>query len=146
MYITYLLKCQYVYILCPLSKYCQVPLSAITNKFKNANVSKEVMQDWFNENISMYIKGIYLDVDKKMIVFGDGDTSVNYKENISQIPQVKTGDYEYITYSLDESLKKLDSLMAKVVHNGTHLTGVLYNMKSYLEKINILHKDKRKYN
>ena len=146
MYITYLLKCQYVYILCPLSKYCQMPLSAITNKFKNANVSKEVMQEWFNENISMYIKGIYLDVDKKMIVFGDGDTSVNYKENISQIPQVETGDYEYITYSLDESLKKLDSLMAKVVHNGTHLTGVLYNMKSYLEKINILHKDKRKYN
>ena len=36
--------------------------------------------------------------------------------------------------------------MARVVHNGTHLTGVLYNMKSYLEKINILHKDKRKYN
>ena len=104
------------------------------------------MQEWFNENISMYIKCIYLDVDKKMIVFGDGDTSVNYKENISQIPQVETGDYEYITYSLDESLKKLDSLMAKVVHNGTHLTGVLYNMKSYLEKINILHKDKRKYN
>ena len=101
---------------------------------------------WGNENISMYIKGIYLDVDKKMIVFGDGDTSVNYKENISQIPQVETGDYEYIIYSLDESLKKLDSLMAKVVHNGTHLTGVLYNMKSYLEKINILHKDKRKYN
>lgn len=146
MYITYLLKYQYVFVLCPLSEYLQIPLSAITYKFKNTNVNKAYMQEWFNENIGMYIKGIYLDIDKKMIVFGDSDTPINYKENSSQIPQVETGDYEYITYSLDESIKKLDSLMAKVVHNGTHLTGVLYNMKSYLEKINILHKDKRKYN
>lgn len=146
MYTNFLLKCQYVFTVCPLSEYGQIPLSSITYKFKNTNVRKEYMQKWFDENIGMYIKNIHLDAENKMIVFGDSDTSVNYKENISQISYAETADYEYIKYSLDESLKKLDTLMNGLVYKGTNLTGVLYNMKSYLEKINILHKDKHRYN
>ena len=101
---------------------------------------------WFKENIGNYIKSVYLDTENKMIIFENAEIKENHKENNTPILQEEATDYEYVIYSLDESIKKIDILMARVVHNGTHLTGVLYNMKSYLEKINILHKDKRKYN
>lgn len=144
-YAHFLTRSQYVFILCPLSEYGQIPLSIITSKF-NGNSNKALMLAWFKENIGNYIKSVYLDTENKMIIFENAEIKENYKENDTPILQEESTDYEYVIYSLDESIKKIDILMARVVHNGIHLTGVLYNMKSYLEKINILHKDKRKYN
>ena len=144
-YAHFLTRSQYVFILCPLSEYGQIPLSIITSKF-NGNSNKALMLAWFKENIGNYIKSVYLDTENKMIIFENAEIKENHKENNTPILQEEATDYEYVIYSLDESIKKIDTLMARVVHNGTHLTGVLYNMKSYLEKINILHKDKRKYN
>lgn len=142
----FLTRSQYVFIVCPLSEYGQIPLSTITSKF-NGNSNKELMLAWFKENIGNYVKSVYLDAENKMIIFENAEIKEeNHKENNTPSLQEEATDYEYVIYSLDESIKKIETLMARVVHNGTHLTGVLYNMKSYLEKINILHKDKRKYN
>lgn len=82
-----LLDYQYVFSLCPLSKYGTIPISAITvpisyiKKVVNRkNADKDVVKRWFQFYIEKYLKDVYLDEERKMIVFKQGEKSDNQEK------------------------------------------------------------------
>ena len=62
---------RYIFALCSLSEYKQVPLSAVTFLFNNSIVDEDYMKKWFHDTISIYMNGVSLDAEHKMIIFKD---------------------------------------------------------------------------
>lgn len=60
---------RYIFALCSLSEYKQVPLSAVTFLFNNSIVDEDYMKKWFHDTI--YMNGVSLDAEHKMIIFKD---------------------------------------------------------------------------
>lgn len=138
----FLFDSRYVFILCPLSEYKQVPLSAVTFIFNSGILDEHYMRKWFNDKIGIYMNGVSLDAASSMIVFNEHSLTENSKYEF-----IKYFDYnnEKAVYRLDEAIKKLDELIGLVVYKGTNLTNILYSMKECLEKINKLHMHKSSY-
>lgn len=147
-YSFFLLKYQYVFIICALSEYQQIPLSAVYKTpvlVQYIQDKNEAAQNWFQMNIGNFVNNVYLDTDRELIIFGSNENKEEDKYEVIEEPVINDESSEEIIYSLDEAVKKVEDLMAKVVYRGTNLTKVLYTMKFYLEKINILHPDKSSY-
>ena len=66
-----LFESRHVISLCSLSEYKQVPLSALTSLFNNSILDENDMKQWFNDKISIYMNGVSLDTERKMIIFED---------------------------------------------------------------------------
>lgn len=62
---------RYVIVLCSLSEYKQVPLSSLTFLFNNSILDENDMKKWFDDKISIYMKGVFLNTSRKMIIFED---------------------------------------------------------------------------
>lgn len=62
---------RYIFALYSLSEYKQEPLSAVTFLFNNSIVDEDYMKKWFHDTISIYMNGVYLDAEHKMIIFKD---------------------------------------------------------------------------
>lgn len=147
-----LLDYQYVFSLCPLSEYGKIPISVITEPISyikkvvnKKNVDKDVVKRWFHFFIEKYLKDVSLDIEQKLIIFNNIKTDET-NENKSQKLLANKDNNKCVMHNLDEAINKIDTLMGRLVYSGTNLIGILYNMKLYLEKINILQKDKQKYN
>lgn len=142
-YTVFLLNYRYVFVLLPLRRYTKtIPLSAVTSKFNKDNVDKNTLLQWFNDDISNYIKNVSLDMENSMIVFNKYDLAENNQQKFFECFDNSNED---TVYSLDEAIKKLDELIGLVVYKGTNLTNILYNMKECFEKINKLHTNKLSY-
>lgn len=148
-YKIFLLDYQYVFILLPLSMHSSIiPLSAVIpvfneDNFDGDNIDKNALQQWFDNNVSCYIKNVYLDIENKIIVFNKFNLTDDYQQALSEYNNYN--DNEDTVYSLDKAVKKINDLMGLVVYKGTNLTNVLYTMKVYLEKIDKLHTNKLSY-
>ena len=66
-----LFESRHVISLYSLSEYKQVPLSALTSLFNNSILDENDMKKWFNDKISIYMNGVSLDTERKMIIFED---------------------------------------------------------------------------
>lgn len=132
---------RYVIKLCQLSSNKEVPLSEINFIF-NSNLLDNDAKRWFDKNIGIYVKDVYLDERRKMIVFENSNEIES--QNNEKVPATQV--YTTPNYTLDAAVLKIESLLTQLVYKGTNLTNILFNMKTYLEKINILNKDKNKYN
>lgn len=150
-YVFFLSKYRYVFIICALSEYQQIPLSAVYKiplLLQNSEYKNEAIQNWFQSFIGNYVNNVYLDIDRELIIF---NSSKNYeqdedKNEVIEPPVINNDESsEEAVYSLDNAVKKIEALMAKVVYRGTNLTKSLYTMKLYLEKINKLHTNKLSY-
>lgn len=150
-YSFFLSKYRYIFIICALSEYQQIPLSAVYKiplLLQNSEYKNEAIQNWFQSFIGNYVNNVYLDIDRELIIF---NSSKNYeqdedKNEVIEPPVINNDESsEEAVYSLDNAVKKIEALMAKVVYRGTNLTKSLYTMKLYLEKINKLHTNKLSY-
>lgn len=130
LYYVFLFNVRYVYILCPLSKYGSIPLSNITSKFNKINIDNDELQQWFQRNIGSYLNNVLLDIDDKMIIFGN--TALKSNQNKER----------KMAYNLENSLKLIDKLIESTTYLQADITNILCDMKLYMEKINILHEDK----
>lgn len=138
----FLFNSRYVFMLCPLSEYKQVPLSAVTFLFNSGILDEIYMRKWFNDKIGIYMNGVSLDVENSMIVFNKYNLTENNKQEFIEFFNYSN---EKAVYSLNEAIKKLDELMELVVYKGTNLKNILYSMKECLEKIKKLHINKSSY-
>lgn len=141
----FLFNIRYVLMLCPLSVYKEVPLSDINFIFNSSMIDKEYRKRWFKSNISIYLKDVSLNEECTMIVFENININDDKKVENNTSFQGQAFTYEDTLYSLDNAVQKIENLMTQLVYRGTNLTSILFNMKTYLEKINILHKDKNRY-
>lgn len=66
-----LFESRHVISLCSLNEYKQVPLSALPSLFNNSILDENDMKKWFNDKISIYMNGVFLDTERKMIIFED---------------------------------------------------------------------------
>lgn len=141
-------KYQYVFVICALSEYQQIPLSAVYKiplLLQNSQHKYDVIQNWFQEYIGNYVNNVSLDVYKELITFSGNNNAEHDKNEVIEPPVINDESSEKAIYSLDNAVKKIETLMARVVYRGTNLTKPLYTMKFYLEKINKLHTDKSSY-
>ncbi len=127
LYYVFLFNVRYVYILCPLSKYGSIPLTNITSKFNKINIDNDELQQWFQRNIGSYLNNVLLDIDDKMIIFGNTALKINQQKE------------QNMAYNLENSLKLTDKLIESTVYAQADITNILCDMKLYMEKINILH-------
>lgn len=130
LYYVFLFNVRYVYILCPLSKYGSIPLTNITSKFNKVNIDNDELQQWFQRNIGSYLNNVSLEIDDKMIIFGNSVLKINQQKE------------QNMAYNLENSLKLIDKLIESTTYLQADLTNILCDMKLYMEKINILHEDK----
>lgn len=130
LYYVFLFNVRYVYILCPLSKYGSIPLTNITSKFNKVNIDNDELQQWFQRNIGSYLNNVLLDIDDKIIIFGNTALKINQQKE------------QNMAYNLENSLKLIDKLIESTVYAQADITNILCHMKLYMEKINILHDDK----
>ena len=137
-------KYQYLFIVCYLSEYGEIPIDVVTKSLKNRD--KDDIVDWYNLNIGSYVKNTHLDIDRKVIVFDKAIIPAPFKDDkdVIDISDYKSSETPKL-YSLDNAVKKLERLMAKAVYKGTNLIKPLYNMRLYLDKINQLHTNKLSY-
>ena len=113
---------------------------------QNSQHKHDVIQNWFQEYIGNYVNHVSLDVYKELITFSGNNNAEQDKNEIIEPPVINNDESsEEAVYSLDNAVKKIEALMAKVVYRGTNLTKSLYTMKLYLEKINKLHTNKLSY-
>ena len=142
-------KYQYVFVICALSEYQQIPLSAVYKiplLLQNSQHKHDVIQNWFQEYIGNYVNHVSLDVYKELITFSGNNNAEQDKNEVIEPPVINNDESsEEAVYSIDNAVKKIEALMAKVVYRGTNLTKSLYTMKLYLEKINKLHTNKLSY-
>lgn len=149
-YSFFLSKYQYVFIICALSEYKQIPLSVVyktSGLLQIIQYKNTAIQNWFQTYIGNFVNNVYLDIDKEVIVFKNNENNKQDKDNnkVIDTPVINNEIREEATYSLDNAIKKIEALMVKVVYRGTNLTNTLFTMKLYLEKINNLHTDKSSY-
>lgn len=130
LYYVFLFNVRYVYILCPLSKYGSIPLIHITSKFNKVNIDNDELQQWFQRNINSYLNNITLDIDDKIIIFGNTDLTFKHPKE------------QNLACNLEYSLKLIDKLIESTAYLQADITNILCDMKLYMEKINILHEDK----
>ena len=130
LYYVFLFNVRYVYILCPLSKYGSIPLINITSKFNKVNIDNDELQQWFQRNIGSYLNNVLLDIDDKIIIFGNTALKSNQHNERN------------MAYNLENSLKLIDKLIESTAYLQADITNILCDMKLYMEKINILHEDK----
>lgn len=130
LYYVFLFNVRYVYILCPLSKYGSIPLTNITSKFNKVNIDNDELQQWFQRNIGSYLNNVSLDIDDKIIIFGNTALKSNQHNERN------------MAYNLENSLKLIDNLITGTANQREDITNILCDMKVYMEKINILHEDK----
>ncbi|HIZ89248.1 MAG TPA: hypothetical protein H9804_04825, partial [Candidatus Mucispirillum faecigallinarum] len=140
---------QYFFMACYLSDYGEIPLYALKQEFGTLKYGnkQELMQNWFNKNIGSYTKNVKLDKDRALIIFENKINHVLFKDEnkVTYTQPDNESSEKQELYSLDNAIKKVEYLMAKVVYRGTNLTKPLYTMKLYLEKINKLHTNKLSY-
>lgn len=129
-YYMFLFNVRYVYILCPLSIYGSIPLYKITSKYNKTNIDSDELQQWFQRNINSYLNNITLDIDDKMIIFGNMDLTFKHPKE------------QNLACNLENALKLLDNLITGTANQREDLINILCDMKLYMEKINILHEDK----
>lgn len=149
-YSFFLSKYQYIFIICALSEYKQIPLSVVYNASILPQIIQhkhDVIQDWFKIHIEDFVNNVYVDAEKELIIFKNhGDNKQDKDKNkVIDTPVIDNESRKKAIYSLDNAVKKIEALMVKVVYRGTNLTKTLYIMKFYLEKINNLHTDKSSY-
>lgn len=147
-YLFFLLKYQYVFIICSLSEYQQIPLSAVYKVsvlLQNSQHKNKVIQNWFQTYIGNFVNNVYLDADRELIIFSSNENYEQDKNEVIETPVISDESCEEAIYSLDKAVKIIEALMAKVVYRGTNLTKTLYTMKFYLEKINILYTNNSSY-
>lgn len=130
LYYVFLFNVRYVYVLCPLSKYGSIPLINITSKFNKINIDNDELQQWFQRNINSYLNNITLDIDDKIIIFGNTDLTFKHPKE------------QNLACNLEYALKLIDNLIESTVYAQADITNILCDMKLYMEKINILHEDK----
>ncbi len=147
-YLFFLSKYQYVFIICALSEYQQIPLSAVYKVsvlLQNSQHKNKVIQNWFQTYIGNFVNNVYLDADRELIIFSSNENYEQDKNEVIETPVISDESCEEAIYSLDKAVKIIEALMAKVVYRGTNLTKTLYTMKFYLEKINILYTNNSSY-
>lgn len=147
-YLFFLSRFQYVFIICALSEYQQIPLSAVYKTsvlLQNSKHKNKDIQSWFQSYIGNFVNNVYLDADRELIIFSSNKNYEQDKNEVIETPVINDESREEAIYSLDNAVKKIEALMAKVVYRGTNLTKTLYTMKFYLEKINILYTNNSSY-